>query len=106
MNKPTIALSLAAGLLGGMLSRYLTPMPVHAQVSPQVNDFGLPPAGAQTLKLPITLVDQAGNTVGALMMDFDGLPNIRLYGSSPRTKGGLREIWAARGATFRPATGQ
>ena len=60
----------------------------------------------QTLKLPIALVDQAGNTVGAFMMDPDGLPNIRLYGTSPRTKGWNREIWAARGVTFRPATGQ
>jgi hypothetical protein len=89
-----------------MLSRYLTPAPVHAQAPPPVADYGLPPAGAQTLKLPIALVDQAGNTVGAFVMDPDGLPNIRLYGTSPRTKGWNREIWAARGATFRPATGQ
>jgi hypothetical protein len=105
VNKPTIALSLAAGLLGGMLSRYLTPTPVFAQAPP---DYGLLAAGAQTLKLPIALVDQAGNTVGAFSMDFDGKPNIRLFDSSWRTKGGGpgRVIWSARGALIQPAAGQ
>jgi hypothetical protein len=39
-------------------------------------------------------------------MDSGGLPNIKLYGSSPRSNGAPREIWSARGLTFRPATGQ
>jgi hypothetical protein len=86
-----------------MLSRYLTPAPVHAQAPP---DY-VSAAGGQTLKLPIALVDQAGNTVGAFSMDFDGKPNIRLFDSSWRTKGGPgRVIWSARGALIQPAAGQ
>jgi hypothetical protein len=101
--KPTIVLSLAAGLLGGMLSRYLTPMPVHAQAPPSPAAAA---AGAQTLRLPVALVDQAGNMVGSFTMDPDGKPNIRLYESSPQAKGWPRVIWTARGVTLQPATGQ
>jgi hypothetical protein len=78
MNKPTVALSLAAGLLGGVASRYLAPDLVHAQAQtlpPKeiraqsfvlVNDKGVPfglfgfsPRGAPV----ITLVDERGRVI-------------------------------------------
>jgi hypothetical protein len=98
VNKSTIALSLAAGLLGGMLSRYVTPMPVHAQA---------PPAPVQTLKLPVALVDQAGTPVGSIALDYDGKANIKLYDNSWKSKDGTPHVmWSARGVTLQPATGQ
>jgi hypothetical protein len=103
VNKPTIALSLAAGLLGGMLSHYLTPTLVHAQAPAPAA------AAVQTLKLPIVFVDEAGNPVGAVAMDSDGQPNIKLYGNGWTAKqGGPQQIiWTARQVLrTQPATGQ
>jgi hypothetical protein len=100
VDKPTIALSLAAGLLGGILTHYLTPMPVHAQAPPTITVT----AAVQSLKLPINFVDPAGNVVCAITIDPDGLPNIRLFDSTTRSRGWNREIWRARGVSNLPVT--
>jgi hypothetical protein len=88
-----------------MLSRYLAPMPVHAQAQ-QIAPAPLSAATAQTLKLPLELVDQTGAIVGAFTMDTDGKPNIRLFDPTPRTKSEPHTIWAARGALIQPAIAQ
>jgi hypothetical protein len=103
MNRSMILLALTAGLLGGTLSRYLAPMPVHAQVQPQPKAPPIAAATAQTLKLPLQLVDPTGAIVGAFTMDSDGKPNIRLYDPTPRSKDEPHVIWAARGVTLQPA---
>jgi hypothetical protein len=103
MNKPTLALSLAAGLLGGTLSRYLTPIPVLAQAPPPAPSA----AAVQTLKLPVAFTDQAGNIVGSIALDYDGKANIKLYDNSWQSKNGAPHVlWTARGVTLQPATGQ
>ncbi len=99
MNRSMTLVALAAGLLGGTLSRYLEPVPVLAQVQPQAPSV----AAAQTLKLPLELVDQTGAIVGAFTMDSDHKPNIRLYDPAPRSKDEPRVIWSARGVTLQPA---
>ncbi|HEY4359478.1 MAG TPA: hypothetical protein VGN17_00835 [Bryobacteraceae bacterium] len=101
MNRSLILLSLAAGLAGGALTRYLTPIPVQAQ-TPQA-PAAAQTVTAQTLKLPLELVNQTGAVVGAFTMDSDGKPNIRLYDPAPRSKAEPHVIWSARGATLQPA---
>jgi hypothetical protein len=68
MNKRNFVLSLAAGLLGGILSSYISPQLVRAQSQPA------PEIQAQRF----SLVNQNGVTLGAFSFDSQGRPRICL----------------------------
>lgn len=68
MNRKTIALAFAAGLLGGLISTYLSPQLAHAQSQP------LTEIRAQSFNL----VNQDGVTLGTFSFDKHGQPRIML----------------------------
>lgn len=83
----TITSILAAGLLGGLLSRYLTPVTVHAQAQAQKE------IKAQSF----VLVDDKDNIVGTFKPSFDpltGAPTVVFLDRNGR------ESWRA-GASFK-----
>lgn len=94
-----LTLALAAGLTGGILSRYLWPLPVHAQAQP--------PAPQEIRAQRFVLEDAAGKTLGTFSVDAPrpgafaryATGNIRLFDERGR------EIWRSpnRGGVF-PAT--
>jgi hypothetical protein len=96
--KLNLALSLAAGLLGGVFTHYVWPAPVHAQAPSGIV------GGAQTLQLPVFVLNESGAVAASLTMDSDGQPNFKLFDAKPSAPGGdetLRVpsvIWSARGA--------
>ena|SRR5437773_1951991 len=69
-TKQTLILSLAAGLTGGIFSRYLAPEMVHAQA--QI------PVPREIIAQSFALVDASGNRVGALTLSKNGRPAILL----------------------------
>jgi hypothetical protein len=78
----TLTLSLAAGLLGGIFSRYVSPMPAQAQE--------VAPTEIRAQKF--TLVDQNGTVRGVFTVDNPvpkgGHPVIKLFDL------GGREVWS------------
>jgi hypothetical protein len=95
----SIVLALAAGLLGGLLSRYVAPPTAFAQnPTPVTNEVR-----AQSF----VLVDAAGRTIATLMPERSLQKIARLDPSQPLlgriilldTNG--REIWSAGGSPFR-----
>lgn len=86
-----------AGLIGGAVSRYIWPPPVHAQDAPSSVI-----SVAQNLRLPVFLTNGDGAVVAAFTMDADGQPNIKLLDATPAPEenGGEfsapRVIWSAR----------
>jgi len=77
-------LMLAAGLAGGLLSRYLAPTPVFAQA----------PAQASTPKevraQSFILVNKQGAALGRIGIDSEGQPYITLVNDEGRT------IWSTK----------
>ena len=94
-RKLNLSLAFAAGLLGGMLSRYLTPMPVLAQVQAS--------APKEIRAQSFVVVNQSGLPLGEFSIDPDGLANIRLY--DDKGQAGGKVIWRARGMSIQPAVG-
>ena len=72
-----ITLALAAGLLGGLLSRYLTPTPVFAQAQA--------PAPKEIRAQSFVLVNKQGAPLGRIGFDAEGIPNITLVDENGRT---------------------
>ena len=68
MNKRTLVLSIAAGLLGGALSSHLWPLAAHAQSGPQ----------DEIRAQRFTLVNQDGVAFGSFSFDNAGRPQITL----------------------------
>jgi len=62
-RKLNLSLALAAGLLGGVLSRYVTPLPVQAQASPPSKELR-----AQSF----VLVDDKNDIVGTFTASTTG----------------------------------
>jgi hypothetical protein len=99
MNK-TVALALAAGLVGGMLTRYIAPPAAYAQNQAQ----GTAPVEIRAQSF--VLVDQADRTVGAFSAVAGPLgplgrpifPHIVLRDFNGR------EIWSAGGSALQPLT--
>jgi hypothetical protein len=95
--KLNLALSIAAGFVGGMLLQFAAPRLVHAQAPSSVVV-----GAAQTLQLPVFVVNESGAVVASLTMDSDGQPNFKLFDAKPpaRGKDGTinvpSEIWSAR----------
>ena len=80
-NRITIALALAAGLAGGLLTRYIAPPPVYAQAS--VTD--------EVRARSFTVVDEKGDSIGTLTAEsnrlgtFRGVPHLVMKDSNGRT---------------------
>ena len=97
----TVTLALAAGLVGGILSRYVAPPPAFAQDKAKVTK--------EVRAQSFTLVDPSDNTVGTFTSEpvFRGLQSVpgRLMPMRIvlRDANG-REIWSAGGTAIRPAS--
>ena len=92
MKRLNLALALAAGFVGGVLSHSFTAPAVHAQ-SPAA------PA-AEVRARSFLLVNEGGQVVGRLTAESDSRPAIRLYDAAGR------EIWSAEGPSLRASTGR
>ena len=90
-----IALSLAAGLFGGLVSTHFAPRLVHAQTAAS--------APKVVVAQNFVLVNERGVKLGEITVDPDGKPNIRLF-EERQSPGGQRTtlIWKARGEVFAP----
>ena len=82
-RKLNLGLSLAAGLLGGMLSHYIFSEPVHAQVQ-------TPPA-KEIRAQSFVLVDDQGVPAGVFGFEKDGGASIQLMNKAGKV------IWIANG---------
>jgi hypothetical protein len=104
-RKLNLVLAFSAGLLGGVLSRWMTPTPVLAQT----------PAAPAVAQVPkdiraqrFTLVGEDGTVLGTFGVDpatrvngrVKGNPTIRLFDD------GGKEIWSAGGSGFRTLSGR
>jgi len=109
MNRTlNVALALAAGLLGGLLTHYIAPSAAFAQVqAPPSLVPGVPnnrPITKEIRAQSFTLVDQADHTVGTFSVepappvrrDFKVKTRIVLRDSNGR------EIWSAGGSAILP----
>ena len=77
-----VTLALAAGLLGGLLSRYLMPTPVFAQAQAQ--------APKEIRAQSFVLVNKQSIPLGRIGFDAEGIPNITLVDDNGRT------IWSTK----------
>jgi hypothetical protein len=91
MKKRNVAMSLAAGLLGGLISHYaMETRLVHAQnLGPQAV------APTEVRAHRFVLVDEKGQIGGVIGFDTQGAPTIRLYHNG-------QEIYYAGGAKENP----
>jgi hypothetical protein len=96
-RKLNLTLALAAGLLGGLLSRYLTPTSVLAQ--PQT------PAPRELRAQSFVLVNESGAALGEFAIDHDGMANIKLYDQKANAEGMNHVIWIARGMSVQSLGG-
>jgi len=83
MNKTSLILSLATGLLGGVIAQYISPSAVHAQTAR--------PASSEIRAQSFVLLNDKGDVSGSFGFDNQGRPVIRLI-----EKG--REVWSAGGS--------
>jgi len=84
MRKRNLALSFAAGLLGGVLGHYITAIPsVHAESIASVKELR---------SERFVLINSAGSVLGSLAYEGDR-PELRLFDTHGN------EIWSAGGRT-------
>jgi hypothetical protein len=86
-RKVHFTLALTAGLLGGVISRYLIPTPVFAQ--------GPAPAPREIRAQRFVLVNKEGTPLGLMAVESNGTPVITLLDENMRT------IWSTK-ATMLP----
>jgi hypothetical protein len=86
-RKLYFTLALTAGLLGGVISRYLIPTPVFAQ--------GPAPAPREIRAQSFVLVNKQGTPLGLMGFDSNGTPVITLLDENMRT------VWSTK-ATMLP----
>jgi len=95
--KLNLALAVAAGFAGGMLSHQFWPTAVHAQSSPAAVI-----RSAESLRLPVFLINESGAVAASFTIDSDGQPNIKLFDATAAGVGNggaanaPRAIWSAR----------
>lgn len=88
MKKLNVPLSIAAGLLGGLLSHYIWTPPVHAQSAES--------APKEIRAQSFVLVDSKGVAQGVFSVDESaGMPTIKLHNREGQ------EIWQAGGSGVR-----
>jgi hypothetical protein len=95
MKKLKLRLSIVAGLFGGLLSHYVWPQPVQAQIQLQI------PAPKEVRAQSFVLVDDKGKVQGVFTFNepTNGRPSVELF------DGNGREIWSAGGSPLRPLVG-
>lgn len=79
MSKTTVAFAFAAGLLGGLASRYLSPQPVHAESNPR-----------EVRAQSFVLINEQGVVLGTFSEEA-GQPVLKLLNANGR------EVWRAGG---------
>ncbi len=89
----TLALALAAGLLGGFLSRYITPSAVHAQVQP--------PNALEIRAQRFSVVDPRGHVIGTFTGAITEEPGGRARPRIALVDPTGRELWSAGGRGFK-----
>jgi hypothetical protein len=95
MNRiPTIALALSAGLVGGLLSRYITPEPVHAQ--------GQTIAPKEIRAQSFVLVDEKGFPRGIFAIEQTGFPTIEASALDGHVYTLTRQVSFTRPRNFKP----
>jgi hypothetical protein len=92
MRKLNLILALAAGLLGGLLSRHLAPTSVYAQAQT--------PAPKEIRAQSFVLVDAQGIALGLMGFDPQGRPVIKLVDERGRT------LWSAGQVYKLPPAGE
>jgi hypothetical protein len=90
MKSLPLVLAIATGLLGGVVSHYVWPQPVHAQSQAT--------APKEVRAQSFVLVNDKGEVQGVFSFDESqaGRPTIKLF------DGNGREIWSAGGPQVRP----
>jgi hypothetical protein len=83
-HKLNLILALAAGLLGGLISRYLVPTPVHAQTQTA--------APKELRAQSFVLVNERGTSLGLFGFDPKGVPIIKFVDEHGST------IWSTQSA--------
>ena len=80
-------LFLMAGTISGLVPRYFSTPPIHAQSAPTV-------VQAQSF----VLVNESGQRIGEFAVDQDGRPNLKLFENKPgsSTSSAPIVIWSAR----------
>jgi hypothetical protein len=97
MNKSTIAVALAAGLIGGAISRYAAPAPVHAQQAAQ-------PAPLEVRAQRFVLVNPDGSVAGTFAVEQPKPTDIPFPFTQPSIRlldWSGKEIWRAGGNPVR-----
>jgi hypothetical protein len=97
MNRMTIAVALVAGLVGGVISRYISPAPVLAQqAQPQS------PAPVELRAQRFVLVNPDGTAAGTFTVEPGKLADVPLTPPSIRLLDWSgKEIWRAGGSPVR-----
>jgi len=92
MNRQVVLLFLA-GLLGGLVSRYVMPPSAYAQTKPSV--------AKEIRAQSFTLVDQSGRPAGTFTTESSSVPaRPRIVLRDPSG----RELWSAGGTGLQPLT--
>jgi hypothetical protein len=89
----TVILALAAGLLGGVLSRYVTLPSVHAQSQP--------PNAFEIKSQRFSLVDEQGRVIGTFTGAVTENPGGRILPRVALVDPEGRELWSAGGRGFK-----
>ncbi len=96
MQKLNLTLSLAAGLLGGFISRNVALPSAYAQ--------NPPPVTKEVRAQSFTLVDAMDRTVGTFMVEpgFERINRVGAQGKIVLRDPSGRELWSAGGSAIRP----
>jgi len=89
----TLVLALAAGLLGGSVSRYVTLPPVHAEAQP--------PNALEIKSQRFSLVDAQGRVIGTFTGTVTESPGGRALPRVALVDPEGRELWSAGGRGFK-----
>ena|ERR1700733_9236635 len=97
MNKSTIAVALAAGLIGGVISRYISPAPVLAQQAQNQS-----PAPLELRAQRFVLINPDGSVAGTFAVEQTKPTDIPFTPPSIRLLDwNGKEIWRAGGSPVR-----
>lgn len=92
-NLPLV-LALAAGVLGGILSRYITPQSVYGQAQT--------PNTVEVRSQRFSVVDPQGRVVGTFSGEITKAPDDRLLPRIALVDPTGRELWSAGGSKLKP----
>jgi hypothetical protein len=85
-----VALATAAGLLGGLVSHFLSPLPAQAQAKVQLPQASPAPIAKELSAQRFVLANDQGVTAGILGFEVDGTPTLTLFDPAGHT------IWSSK----------